>query len=367
MMTVVVLLLMGLLAVPANAADTSASTMRLEETQGSVTVKNATGKSITLRSGAKLYSGYKVVTGSGYAWISLDSEKVVKLDRYSQVTVKKDGKKLELMLSSGSLFFNVSEPLKEDESLNIRTSTMYTSIRGTSGTISVETDVTEQYGWTSSATVTVYDGRVLVSNARPDLDTQAEAYYLEAGWRRMVTFSFVDQQEQVVTQVQTSTAPVTFEEAMDEAPFAAVEIAGDPNLQERVQQDMDISVETVEKVLESAPEKLETAEQNKEVEKVQLDQQIQEDLGQAAAKPGTGSSGSGGGSQAVPRWYTVSFYQGEQLFAQQQVLAGACVIEPLLKPAAAGQWYIRSGDQGEMTAYDFAAPVTGDLNLYYGD
>ena len=37
------------------------------------------------------------------------------------------------MLISGELFFNVTAPVEKDESLNIRTSTMVTGVRGTSG------------------------------------------------------------------------------------------------------------------------------------------------------------------------------------------------------------------------------------------
>ena len=42
-----------------------------------------------------------------------------------------------LYLSSGNLFFNVKDPLKSDESLMVRTSTMTTGIRGTSGCVRI--------------------------------------------------------------------------------------------------------------------------------------------------------------------------------------------------------------------------------------
>lgn len=45
---------------------------------------------------------------------------------------------LELYVRSGSLFFDVTEPLEEDESMDIRTSTMAVGIRGTSGWVEVE-------------------------------------------------------------------------------------------------------------------------------------------------------------------------------------------------------------------------------------
>lgn len=51
--------------------------------------------------------------------------------------VRKSGRKLEVLLSSGNLFFDVARPLEDDESLNIRTSTMAIGIRGTSGWVQV--------------------------------------------------------------------------------------------------------------------------------------------------------------------------------------------------------------------------------------
>lgn len=50
-----------------------------------------------------------------------------------EVEVRKNGKSLELLVSSGSLLFNVTEPLKEDEKLNICTAAMVAGVRGTTG------------------------------------------------------------------------------------------------------------------------------------------------------------------------------------------------------------------------------------------
>lgn len=47
--------------------------------------------------------------------------------------MRKSGKKLEMLLQSGDIFFNISQPLDDDETLNIRTSTMAVGLRGTSG------------------------------------------------------------------------------------------------------------------------------------------------------------------------------------------------------------------------------------------
>lgn len=125
-------------AAPALAEDATAAVMRLTKATGTVSVTNSRGKGVSMRDNMRLYSGYHVETQeASYAWIDLDDAKLTKLDAVSELEVRKDGKKLELLLNSGNLYFNVTEPLKNDEALNIRTSTMTTGIRGTSGWVRV--------------------------------------------------------------------------------------------------------------------------------------------------------------------------------------------------------------------------------------
>lgn len=155
----VVALALALLAVPVLAATATATTMTLEKAEGTVKVTNKSGKSVTLRDGIKLYNGYGLSTETkSYAYIGLDDAKVVKLDSVSRATVIQSGKKLEVDLESGNLFFNVTAPLADDESLNIRTSTMVTGIRGTSGWIKIiDWRVSELYLLTGEVTVTSTD------------------------------------------------------------------------------------------------------------------------------------------------------------------------------------------------------------------
>ncbi|WP_300415132.1 FecR family protein [uncultured Oscillibacter sp.] len=112
--------------------------IRLTKTTGTVEISKSSGKSVSLLKNMRLYNGYHVETDEeSYAWINLDDSKLLKEDAASEVEVRKDGKKLEVLLCSGNIFFDVSEPLEDDESMNIRTSTMVVGIRGTSGWIRV--------------------------------------------------------------------------------------------------------------------------------------------------------------------------------------------------------------------------------------
>lgn len=118
--------------------DTSATTMHLMKATGTVEVCDAKGKDVAIAEPLKLYSGYQLDTQEeSYAWINLDDVKLTKMDAESEVEIRKQGNMLDIHVKSGSLFFHVSEPLKEDESLNIRTSTTSIGIRGTCGWVTV--------------------------------------------------------------------------------------------------------------------------------------------------------------------------------------------------------------------------------------
>lgn len=127
------------LITPAAAADSAtAAAVRLSKTEGTVKISKSSGKSVSLRNNMRLYSGYHVVTSAkSYAWIDLDDVKLIKEDASSETEVRKSGKKLEVNVVSGQVLFNVAESLKEDETLNISTSTMVVGIRGTTGWVRV--------------------------------------------------------------------------------------------------------------------------------------------------------------------------------------------------------------------------------------
>ena len=125
-------------ATPASAATARATTMKLEKKVGAVTLKTQSGTSLRITDGMRLYNGNSLATEKySYAYISLDSSKAVKLDQSSSATLRQNGRSLELLVKSGKLFFNVDKPLGQDESMNVRTSTMVTGIRGTCGVVEV--------------------------------------------------------------------------------------------------------------------------------------------------------------------------------------------------------------------------------------
>ncbi len=59
------------------------------------------------------------------------------MDENSEISITKDDLKLSINVKSGGLFFNVTEPLAEDETMNIRTSSMIVGIHSTCGWVEV--------------------------------------------------------------------------------------------------------------------------------------------------------------------------------------------------------------------------------------
>ncbi len=144
----------------------TADIMRLELFEGDVYIKNGDGQDLEPFAGMRLQSGYSVETGAdGFAFISLDSSKAIKLDASSASTIDYDGKDLLITLTFGELFFNVTSPLADDESMNIQTSNMITGIRGTSGIVKSY----EKEGRVVSET-TIITGEVVVNAIKDDAD-----------------------------------------------------------------------------------------------------------------------------------------------------------------------------------------------------
>ncbi len=116
-----------------------ATTMYLEKTEGMVMVSDEGGTEQEPREKLPLFSGYGIKTlEASFGWFNLDDTKLVKMDEKSAASIQKEDKHLVLSAEDGTLYFNVTEPLKEDESLDIRTSSMSVGIRGTCGWVDAE-------------------------------------------------------------------------------------------------------------------------------------------------------------------------------------------------------------------------------------
>ncbi len=135
-----------------------ATTMRVLRLEGEVTLTD-NGKDKTVRENLRLNSGNALSTAiESLVSIGLDDTKIVTLDEMSRAEFNQSGRMLDLELTAGSLFFEVQKPLDDDETMDIRTSTMVVGIRGTSGWVSVEGD---------HESLIVTDGHVHVTGVNP--------------------------------------------------------------------------------------------------------------------------------------------------------------------------------------------------------
>lgn len=140
-----------------------ATTMRLLRIEGTVNLEDSKGSTKPVAENLRFQSGDALNTGAdGLATIGLDDAKIVTLDHNSRAEFKKKKNQLELNLTKGALFFNVTEKLKSDEKFDIKTSTMTAGIRGTSGIVYYdEADNLRE-------TIAITDGVVEISATNPD-------------------------------------------------------------------------------------------------------------------------------------------------------------------------------------------------------
>lgn len=128
-------------------------TMKLSMIQGTVAVLDVANRPKKATENMQILSGYNIATNmASYAWINLDSSKLVKLDALSKVKVTKDKKNMTLDVSAGKVFIDMSKDFEKDESLIIRTSNVIASIKGKT---SAEVDVNN-----GNTTIVGLDGKM---------------------------------------------------------------------------------------------------------------------------------------------------------------------------------------------------------------
>ncbi len=242
-----VCLLVFALATPVYTAEKAeAVTIRLAKTEGAgVVVTTNAGKTVKTSDKMRLFTGYQVKTDkSSFAFLSLDDTKAVKLDNNTHVEIKKSGQKNEVYVSTGQLFFNVSEKLETTETLNVHTSNASMGIRGTSGMVAFKTTYNPDGTLSASQTVIqIYDGSVTVNIIHPQTG-KTEPLSIDASQKLTID----DSAQSGVGKVEIT--PLT---VADIPSFAANEILNDDALVERIKNDTDI---TAENIKESLPETL---------------------------------------------------------------------------------------------------------------
>ena len=300
------------LATPASAAAVktsgAATTLRLESVTGTVQMKNGGGKSVKAASNARLYNGYKLSTKkASYAHVSLDDAKVIQLDASSGAEVFQSGKKLELKVNSGQMFFNVSEPLKGSESLTIRTSTMVTGVRGTSGWVKVidrnTTRISLLEGKLTITSVDPLTGKqrvtVLVAGQTATIVYQgaakkADGTLAENDTIRDLIEDDVIHDEHIILNGNGLTVENLQEE--DVPGFVAKEVKDDKELQKKIEENSPLSVP---EIIGDADARLESAEKAAEEEEKTILEKLKDLVADTVEPLFKDDAAAGGGGTPV--------------------------------------------------------------------
>ena len=337
----------------------TAATMRMRKIEGTVRASDKNSKSISVFQDMKLYDGYNIETlKNGYAWIELDSTKLIKLDAESRTVIQKSGKEMDIILKKGKLFFNVAQPLEEDESFFIRTSTTMVGIRGTCGWVEiVDKNTTRVFILEGTVTVAVIDpvsGEIKVDSVSGGDNVTCVVY------------------GQTKPDDKCDIIRDRFSEE-DVPGFVLVELVGDmkhvDEIFDRSKTDVDLRRLTkpaAKKRLQDEQEAVELAE----LTKAQLAAQKR-----AENKPQENNAASVSGSPVTPvtpvtpetRTFTVKFNSnGGSAVGSQTVEQGAALVEPAPTPTKDGHkfggWF---KDSACTQAWNFANDaVTEDTTLF---
>lgn len=223
------------------AASASGTTITLSKTEGSdIVVKSGSGKELTKRTGMTLYDGYQVNTGKkSYAYLMLDKTKAVKLDENTKVGIEKEGRKNEINLNSGNIFFNVNKKLTKEESVKVKTSNNTMGIRGTSGVVIAKEYRNEKGEYQGRRyEVQIYDGEGYIELR--EINSKKITYYTIKPGQRLI-----------VSEVQSGKLVATKETLkLDEMPASALsEILNDEELLARVMAGLKVDKKALEEAL----------------------------------------------------------------------------------------------------------------------
>lgn len=203
----------------------TATTIRLMKFEGVVGVADGDGRDIQPRENLMIYGGYGMNTSfASYAWMNLDAVKLAKMDEDSVIQIEKSSKNLEILVDRGGLFFNITEPLSEDETMSIRTSSMVVGIRGTCGWVEVDGNEMTVYIIEGVVTCSISDedsgeektdsvsgGEMARMTLTPDAQAGERCQIMKEEFTQkdVPTFVWDELDEALITELRTEDTPST--------------------------------------------------------------------------------------------------------------------------------------------------------------
>ena len=262
----------------ANSHKLTAIVMRLIRQEGEVTLLDASGQDAVIMDNMKLYSGNALETGAdGLVDLSLDDTKYLTIENQSNVVFEKSGKALELKLTSGRLFFNVTEKLADDETMDISTSTMVVGIRGTSGWVDAE-----------NSDLYIGDGTLHVTGINPKTGEIIEAdftagqkvhvYLLDKDGKTVAfeleNYTIEDVPREMLRNIVQY--PELFERFVEETGFEPKEVIREAIIKEILEEDMELP-EEYEELLKEVIEEMKEIEEEEEPEEEEPEEEEEEE------------------------------------------------------------------------------------------
>lgn len=256
-------------------------------------VKNSSGRSVAIHKDMRLYSGYVLQTAAGnYVYLSLDSKKAIKLDQDTKVEIQKEGTKNVIKVLSGTIFFHVSEKLKENESFDVSTSTMSMGIRGTSGCAYAELKFEEGRNARIIEGMHIYNGLGEVESNIESNNENGSSIFLEPGYKTEVDVSRM-------TGGNVSFSEIHQKISLDEVPSIVFEeMKREPVLYGKITEEMpqmkEVSVEKLNELQETSLAREEKAQE----EKVAYVKEVREEVQSQYRKDFFDNSGNGTGEDS---------------------------------------------------------------------
>lgn len=153
--------------------------MRLLQYFGEIRLENKSLPKEVIE-GSRLVSEDNLETFSeSAAYIQLDGVKLLKMDETSKIEIKQVGSHLDVFIEKGSLYFQVTKQLSDQESLEFHTGNVITGVRGTSGVVSFHDNQTQVVVFSGSVEINMEDeienissGEVGIGNTYSDDSTK---------------------------------------------------------------------------------------------------------------------------------------------------------------------------------------------------
>ncbi len=115
-----------------DASSNSAVEMRVQRQVGTVSLSNEKGENVTLLEKMRLNAGHNLDTAKeSLVTVSMDETRLLTLGENGEASVKQDGNTLRFEVTKGTALVGLTEELKDDQAVEVRSGNMICGIRGT--------------------------------------------------------------------------------------------------------------------------------------------------------------------------------------------------------------------------------------------